>query len=50
MNPVLGIKFVYSKDQIDMAFVWIEVRPEVSNLGRDTVGYYHISTYHISTY
>jgi len=36
INTVLGIKFVYSKDQIDMSFVWIEVRPGVSKtyLGR----------------
>jgi len=33
INTVLGIKFVYSKDQMDMSFVWIEVRPRVSNLG-----------------
>jgi len=26
---VLGIKLVYSKDQTDMSFVWIEVRPGI---------------------
>jgi len=46
INTVLEIKFVCSKDQMDMSFVWIEVGPGVSNLGGDTVLKYESNQNH----